>query len=119
MQVASLGSGSKGNGTLVRSADQLCLVDCGFTLKDTCQRLARLGVDPADLDAVLVTHEHGDHIRGVAALAVRYRLDVYASFGTCRAAPERLGLGRCQIRLLETANSAPVASRPPAPPSRP
>ena len=84
MQVASLGSGSKGNGTLVRSGDLLCLVDCGFTLKETCLRLARLGVQPEQLDAVLVTHEHGDHSRGVAALAARYDLTVYASFGTCR-----------------------------------
>ena len=97
MQVASLGSGSKGNGTLVRSGDLLCLVDCGFTLKETCLRLARLGVQPEQLDAVLVTHEHGDHSRGVAALAARYDLTVYASFGTCQAGPERLGLSRCRI----------------------
>lgn len=97
MQVASLGSGSKGNGTLVRSGDQLCLVDCGFGLKETCQRLARLGVAPEQLDAVLITHEHGDHSRGVAALAARFGLAVYASYGTCHAIPARLGLSRCDV----------------------
>ena len=97
MQVASLGSGSKGNATLVRSGDQLCLVDCGFTLRDTCQRLAALGVAPEQLDAVLITHEHGDHSRGVPALAARFGIPVFASHGTCRGVPDRLGLIRCRI----------------------
>lgn len=97
MQLASLGSGSKGNGTLIRAGDQLCLVDCGFTLKETRLRLSSLGLAPEQLTAVLVTHEHGDHLRGVAALAARYDIPVYATFGTCKAAPERLGLERCRI----------------------
>lgn len=98
MQFASLGSGSKGNGTLVQSGDGLLLVDCGFTLKETVARLERLGVGPDALTAILVTHEHGDHIRGVASLAARYKLPVYATHGTCRAAPARLGLERCELR---------------------
>ena len=64
MAMASLGSGSKGNGTLIRTREALVLVDCGFTLKETEARLARLGVHPSQLDAVLVTHEHGDHLSG-------------------------------------------------------
>ena len=60
------------------------LVDCGFTLKQTRVRLARLGLTPDDLSAILVTHEHADHIHGVAALARRHRLPVYMSHGTRR-----------------------------------
>ncbi|MDZ7670089.1 MAG: MBL fold metallo-hydrolase [Gammaproteobacteria bacterium] len=82
---ASLGSGSRGNGTLVEIGGELILVDCGFTLKQTERRMARLGARPGDLSAILVTHEHSDHIGGVAALAHRYALPVFASFGTMKA----------------------------------
>lgn len=88
---ASLGSGSRGNGTLVRLGDELILVDCGFTLKQAERRLARLDVRPGDLTAILVTHEHSDHVGGVAALAHRYAIPVYASYGTLRAAPGLVG----------------------------
>ena len=89
MQFASLGSGSKGNGTLVASEQTCVLVDCGFGLRDTQARLARLGVAPQDLSAILVTHEHGDHVRGVAALARRFRIPVYTTFGTAQAVAGR------------------------------
>lgn len=85
MRFASLGSGSRGNGTLVQAGDTLLLVDCGFTLRETEQRLARLGVTAAQLRAVLVTHEHGDHCNGVRVLANRYQLPVYMTAGTARA----------------------------------
>ena len=87
--LASLGSGSRGNGTLVRHADTLVLVDCGFTVRDTVARMEKHGVTPDDLSAVLVTHEHGDHLRGVLPLARRYALPVYMTYGTHRAVRER------------------------------
>lgn len=83
---ASLGSGSRGNGTVVEIGDERILVDCGFTLKQAEARLARLELRPADLSAVLVSHEHGDHVAGVAALAHKYALPVFGSFGTLQAA---------------------------------
>lgn len=89
LRLASLGSGSKGNGTLVRAGDLVVLVDCGFTLRDTEQRLARHGLTPADLSAVLVTHEHGDHVRGAGALARKHGTPLYSSFGTARAVSGR------------------------------
>jgi phosphoribosyl 1,2-cyclic phosphodiesterase len=58
------------------------LVDCGFTLKQAEARLARIDLKPADLTAILVTHEHSDHIGGVGALAYKYAIPVFASFGT-------------------------------------
>mgnify|MGYP002724352256 CR=1 FL=1 len=65
LRFASLGSGSKGNATVVSDGETTLLVDCGFGLRDTERRLARLGVHPRQLDAVLVSHEHVDHLRGV------------------------------------------------------
>ncbi|HSC76441.1 MAG TPA: MBL fold metallo-hydrolase, partial [Pseudomonadales bacterium] len=85
MRFASIGSGSRGNGTLVQAGDTLLLVDCGFTLKETELRLLRLGIQPGQLRAVLVTHEHGDHCNGVRVLANRYGLPVYMTAGTARA----------------------------------
>lgn len=58
------------------------MIDCGFTLKEVVRRLNQQGIDPAELTAVLVTHEHGDHINGVGALCRRYQLPLYTTPGT-------------------------------------
>ncbi|AZL70049.1 MULTISPECIES: MBL fold metallo-hydrolase [Pseudomonas] len=84
MRFAVLGSGSQGNGTLIASGDTLILVDCGFSLRETERRLALLGVSATQLSAVLVTHEHADHVHGVGLLARRYNVPVYMSQGTLR-----------------------------------
>ena len=85
MRFASLGSGSEGNGLLVESGGTRVLIDCGFGVRDTVARLARLGVTPESIAAILVTHEHADHIGGVAAFAARYRIPVWLTFGTLDA----------------------------------
>ena len=82
MRFASLGSGSEGNGLIVESGGTRVLIDCGFGVRDTVARLARLGVEPESIAAILVTHEHTDHIGGVAAFAARYRVPVWLTFGT-------------------------------------
>lgn len=82
MRFASLGSGSGGNGLVVEAASTRVLVDCGFSLAETRARLARIGLAPDDLDAVLVTHEHSDHIGGVARLALKHELPVWCTHGT-------------------------------------
>src|SRR5690606_30512980 len=82
MRFASLGSGSRGNATLVEWPTGSLLLDCGFSVKETELRLQRFDRSPADLTAILVTHEHSDHIKGVAALARRYQLPVYMTPGT-------------------------------------
>lgn len=82
LRFASLGSGSEGNGLLVESGDTCVLVDCGFSIKETVRRLARLGREPRDVAAILVTHEHGDHLGGVGPFARRYGTTVWASAGT-------------------------------------
>lgn len=82
MRFALIGSGSKGNGTLIEHGQTRILIDCGFSLRETEMRLQRLGCDAGSLDAILVTHEHGDHIRGVGLLARRYKIPVWATRGT-------------------------------------
>jgi phosphoribosyl 1,2-cyclic phosphodiesterase len=82
MRFASLGSGSEGNGLVVEAGDTRVLIDCGFRLRDTAARLWRLGLAPESITAILVTHEHADHVGGVAAFARRYRIPVWLTFGT-------------------------------------
>lgn len=82
LRFASLGSGSRGNATLVESAGQRILVDCGFALRTLESRLALLGVQARDLDALLITHEHTDHVRGLGPLLKRYPLPAWMSAGT-------------------------------------
>jgi phosphoribosyl 1,2-cyclic phosphodiesterase len=82
MRFAMLGSGSKGNGTLVEAGGVRVLVDCGFAVREVVARAARLDFDVASLDAILVTHEHGDHLGGVARLARAYGLPVYITRGS-------------------------------------
>lgn len=84
MRFASLGSGSRGNGTLVEHNGTCVLVDCGFSLRETERRLARLKKDASKLAAIVLTHEHGDHVSGVARLARKYALPVWMTAGTWR-----------------------------------
>lgn len=97
MRFSSLGSGSEGNALLVAvgsnstgsgTRQTQVLMDCGFGLKDTIFRLARLGVDPGQLSGIVVTHEHGDHIGGVARLARKFDLPVWLTHGTLRSHPK-------------------------------
>ena len=85
LRFASLGSGSRGNATVVRKNGTCLLVDCGFSSPQVRKRLGRLGLELEDLSAILVTHEHGDHIRGVAALARRTGVPVWMTPGTAAA----------------------------------
>ncbi len=84
MRFASLGSGSRGNATVLVSGDTRILVDCGYSQRELERRLAVAGISPASLDAVLVTHEHADHVRGVGVLSRRYDLPVWCTRGTWR-----------------------------------
>jgi phosphoribosyl 1,2-cyclic phosphodiesterase len=85
MRFASLGSGSQGNGLVVEVGSTRILLDCGFSIEDTVYRLGRRGLVPEDLDGIVVTHEHDDHIGGVARFAARYALPVYLTHGTFKA----------------------------------
>jgi phosphoribosyl 1,2-cyclic phosphodiesterase len=82
IRFASLGSGSRGNATLIEAGATRILIDCGFTLAEAEQRLARFGIELAALDAIVVTHEHSDHLSGVGRLARRHRVPVWMTHGT-------------------------------------
>ena len=84
MRYASLGSGSKGNATLIQSNNTTIMVDCGFSVKETEKRLKRLNQKPDEITALFVTHEHGDHIRGVGPFARKYKLPVCMTRGTAK-----------------------------------
>lgn len=79
MRFTVLSSGSKANCTLVEAAGKRFLVDCGLSGKQAEERLRSVGIAPESLQAILVTHEHQDHINGVATLSRRYGLPVYAN----------------------------------------
>ncbi len=89
MRFCSLGSGSGGNATLVEASVGITttrlLIDCGFSLRELQARLARIGLACADLDAVFVTHEHGDHIGCAVTLARRHGIPLWMSRGTWQA----------------------------------
>ncbi len=86
LRFAYLGSGSKGNAALIESGGTCVMLDCGFSVAETERRLARLGRAPQDISAILVTHEHGDHIAGVARFARRHDIAVWMTPGTFAAA---------------------------------
>jgi phosphoribosyl 1,2-cyclic phosphodiesterase len=88
VRFASLGSGSRGNALLVEAGNTRVLVDAGFGPREMSRRLARFNLAGEDVDAVLVTHEHSDHVGGVFACARRFGWTVLLTHGTlsaCRA----------------------------------
>jgi phosphoribosyl 1,2-cyclic phosphodiesterase len=89
VRFASIGSGSEGNGLVVEAGATRILIDCGFGVRDTAARLARIGVAPESLDAILVTHEHSDHVGGVPAFAAKHAIPVWLTFGTLTVVGER------------------------------
>lgn len=99
MRFASLGSGSEGNGLVVDADGSCVLLDCGFGLADCVARLARLGLAPAALAGIVVTHEHSDHIGGVGRLARKYDLPVWLTAGTLAMAQDLEGVA---IRIIDS-----------------
>ena len=140
MRVISLGSGSSGNALLVQSGETSVLVDAGFPARLLAGRLRSLGIAPASLSAILLTHEHGDHSCGALSLACQHGIPILSDPRTIDAllkqpsrearpagwTPERVELPvgarrdlahwRCAASLSRTTQWLPAASRsPPAP----
>lgn len=89
IRFSSLGSGSRGNATIVEVGSTRIMLDCGFSETRFRQRLARRQLEPSQIDAILVTHEHSDHINGVGVVARKHNIPVYMTRGT--AAQEKHG----------------------------
>jgi phosphoribosyl 1,2-cyclic phosphodiesterase len=88
MRFASLGSGSEGNALLVESGNTRVLLDCGFGHKEATRRLARLEIAPESINAIIITHEHSDHIGGAARFCDLYGATLMMTYGTHWAARE-------------------------------
>ncbi len=85
MRMTVLASGSKGNSTVVSTARTRVLVDAGLSCRELLRRMNLAGEDPAALDAILITHEHIDHVAGLAVLARRLNIPVFFTESTHRA----------------------------------
>ena len=100
MKICLLASGSGGNSICVQNGSSSVLIDAGLTGKRIEERLQGVGINPAGLQAILVSHEHSDHIKGVGVLARRYGLPVWMTEGTLNAS-KKIFRGTEKIRIFE------------------
>ena len=120
MQVAVLASGSKGNATFIEMEGVKLLVDAGISTRRIKQEMSNLGVDIADLDGIFITHEHIDHVKGLATFSKKYRIALYSRPETFRAMScyreipieclnpikDRVTLGRISVRAFDISHDA-------------
>ncbi len=104
-QTSVLVSGSKGNAVLVRTGDVAVLLDAGVAARTIFAALDDLGFDPALLKAVIVSHEHSDHTRGVGVMARKLKIPVYINEGTLNQCAHRLGELPAGVRMFETGDT--------------
>jgi len=91
-------SGSEGNSTLIEGERTRLLVDCGISGREAARRLESVGCPPETITAIVVTHEHTDHLQGVGILSRRFNLPVYLTAGTLAACRDRLkAVAECRI----------------------
>ena len=88
MRFAVLGSGSAGNAAVVECGGLRLMIDAGLSAKQLTVRLQQVGIDPASLDGILLTHEHGDHIRGLKVFLKQHRIPVFTTPSTARIVRE-------------------------------
>lgn len=95
---------------LVESADTLLMIDCGLPCREVEQRLAALGRSAEDVSALLVTHEHADHLRGVGPFVRRYGTRVLTTYGTGRALADTAGGAELDIEPFSTHRPLTIGS---------
>jgi phosphoribosyl 1,2-cyclic phosphodiesterase len=105
MKVTLLGSGSQGNAILVEAGDTRVLVDAGFSGKQLARRMAAVEVDPESITALLITHDHGDHTRGMGIFARRFGTPIHLTHATRRACGPLL---RGNERIVEYDSARPL-----------
>ena len=104
MRISVLASGSSGNAAVVEAEGRCVLVDCGISYRQLAARMKPLGLEPGRIDAVLLTHEHDDHVKGLEVFLRRHHVPVLATAGTLEGMPmpppdsQRLASGR-DVRL--------------------
>jgi len=103
LRLCVLGSGSAGNSVVVESGSHRLLIDAGFSCRQLEKRLQAVGVDPATVSAIVLTHEHGDHVRGAALFARRYEATIFGTRGTL----EKSGLAAKPVKTRELESSRP------------
>ena len=115
MEITHLGSGSRGNATLLQTDEAKVLIDCGFSGRQMERRLGQIGVDPKSVDAIVLSHHHTDHGQGAEIFHKRHGAKLFANFTTCA----HLGLdpvNQCRIfESLERVQIAPGLSALPVP----
>lgn len=100
IEAAVLSSGSDGNAVYIRAGAYSVLIDAGLSGKELERRMKIRDIDPASINAILVTHEHSDHIKGVGVLSRRYNIPIYANQGTWSGSEKKLGkikTENCQV----------------------
>ena len=116
----TIASGSGGNAALLTAGDTRILLDMGISCRKLCAALARAGTRPAELDAVFISHEHSDHIAGLATYIKKYSTPIFTTPGTARQLAYRLAgveellrpvpmgetadVGACEVTLLPTSH---------------
>jgi phosphoribosyl 1,2-cyclic phosphodiesterase len=115
LEITHLGSGSRGNATLLQTDESKVLVDCGFSGRQVERRLGLLGIDPSAIDAILLSHHHSDHVKGAKIFSKRHGATLFSNFTTC----DRLGLdpvNECRVfESLERVELTPDISVLPVP----
>lgn len=102
MKVSILGSGSSGNSTFIEVDDLKILIDAGFSCKKTEEKLEKIGKKLSDVSAILLTHEHSDHINGAGIIARKYDIPLYISPESYNAGLNKLGeIDKTLIKLID------------------
>ena len=109
LRFASIGSGSKGNCLVAEVGKTRLLVDCGLSPRETEKRLAKIGLAPADITGILITHEHDDHAGQAYPFAALHKLPVWLTYGTQVALAESGKLaGNVETRTIDGRNAFAV-----------
>ena len=110
LTVHILASGSEGNCLLVNAGGTHLLVDAGISARRICGALQAIGLSPSDISGVLLTHEHTDHICGVATLTKQHRLPLYASRGTAEALCRKSSCVSDVLRVIPRAGAFDIGN---------
>jgi len=105
VKLCVLGSGSKGNAVLMQAGNTRVLIDAGFSTREMAKRLRLIGVDPKSIEAVIVTHEHVDHVKGAISCAKKWGWQIYATEGTRGAS---VGLDEADTRSVASNGSIDI-----------